>query len=178
MHTEQFWNLIEQARIQAVDSCDADEVAAQATALLATREPQQILDAQQILWDLMATSYQAPLWAAAYLINGGCSDDGFDYFRGWLIAQGRTAFEQAVADADRLAKLPAVHAAAAEEMELEGEQSLSIAWDAYEKATGTDMPDDAFTINYPALDPAWDFDFGNHGEVAARLPQLAALYPQ
>jgi hypothetical protein len=28
-------------------------------------------------------------WGAAYLANGGCSDDGFDYFRGWLIGQGR-----------------------------------------------------------------------------------------
>ncbi|MGW7055087.1 DUF4240 domain-containing protein [Streptomyces sp. NPDC054887] len=178
MHTEQFWDLIEQARVQAVDSCDADDVANQATALLATCEPREILDAQQILWDLMAASYQAPLWAAAYLINGGCSDDGFDYFRGWLIAQGRTAFEQAVADADRLAELPAVNAAATEGMELEGEQSLSIAWDAYQKATGTDLPDGAFTIDYPALDPAWDFDFGNHAQVAALLPRLAVLYPQ
>jgi hypothetical protein len=36
------------------------------------------------------------MWVAAYLMNGGCSDDGFDYFRGWLIAQGRTTLEQVV----------------------------------------------------------------------------------
>ncbi|WP_326608069.1 DUF4240 domain-containing protein [Streptomyces sp. NBC_01800] len=178
MDIEQFWNLIEQARVRAVDSFDADGVATQVTALLATREPQQILDAQQILWDLMAASYRAPLWAAAYLINGGCSDDGFDYFRGWLITQGRAVYEQVIADADRLADVPAVHAAAAEGNELEGEQSLSIAWDAYETATGTELPSDAFTINYPDLDPAWDFDFDDHSEVAARLPRIAALYPE
>ncbi|MFE5591185.1 DUF4240 domain-containing protein [Streptomyces sp. NPDC056549] len=33
---------------------------------------------------------------AAYMVNGGCCDDGFDYFRGWLIAQGRNVFERAV----------------------------------------------------------------------------------
>ncbi|MGW1735827.1 hypothetical protein [Streptomyces sp. NPDC001999] len=37
---------------------------------------------------------------------------------------------------------------------------------------------DAFTINYPDLDPARDFDFDDHGEVAARLPRIAALYPE
>ncbi|MEU1868262.1 DUF4240 domain-containing protein [Streptomyces gardneri] len=73
---------IEQARSRAGDSADADDVTDQATMMLATHEPQQILAAQQTLWGLMAASYQAPIWAAAYLINGGCSDDGFDYFRG------------------------------------------------------------------------------------------------
>ncbi|MET7636952.1 DUF4240 domain-containing protein [Streptomyces sp. NPDC005078] len=178
MDIEQFWNLIDQARGSASDSTDADDIASQATALLAAHEPQQILAAQQILWDLMAASYQAPLWAAAYLINGGCSDDGFDYFRGWLIAQGRTVFEQVTADVDCLADLPAVQAAEAEGIDLDGEQTLSIAWDAYETATGTELPSDAFTINYPDLDPAWDFDFDDHSEVAARLPRIAALYPE
>lgn len=120
----------------------------------------------------------SPLWAAAYLINGGCSDDGFDYFRGWLIAQGRTVFEQVTADVDCLADLPAVQAAEAEGIDLDGEQTLSIAWDAYEIATGTELPSDAFTINYPDLDPAWDFDFDDHSEVAARLPRIAALFPE
>src|SRR5262245_53974222 len=40
------------------------------------------------------------LWGAAYLMNGGCSDDGFEYFRAWLMAQGRRTFEKAVEDAD------------------------------------------------------------------------------
>ncbi|MFE6132232.1 DUF4240 domain-containing protein [Streptomyces sp. NPDC056437] len=176
MDTEEFWNLIEQARGRAADSTDAEDIARQATALLAAREPQQILDAQQILWDVMAASYKAPLWAAAYLINGGCSDDGFEYFRGWLITQGRTTFEQVVDDADRLADLPAVRAAASVGMDLEGERTLSMAWDAYEKATGTQLPGGSFSINYPQLDPAWDVDFDDHGRIAARLPGIAALF--
>ncbi|WP_340381409.1 DUF4240 domain-containing protein [Streptomyces sp. SS7] len=176
MDLEQFWNLIEQARGGVADATDSEDIADQATALLAAHEPRQIIDAQQILWDLMAASFQAPVWAAAYLINGGCSDDGFDYFRGWLICQGRTVFEQVVADADQLADLPAVRAAAAEGIDLESEQTLSIAWDAYEAATGEELPGDAFTINYPALDPAWNFDFEDNCKIAARLPRMAALY--
>ncbi|MFD9034523.1 DUF4240 domain-containing protein [Streptomyces sp. NPDC059567] len=178
MDIEEFWHLVEQARCQVTDPSDANDIANQVTALLATHEPQQILAAQQILWDLMAASYRAPLWAAAYLINGGCSDDGFDYFRGWLIAQGKAAFERVVTDADLLADLPAVRVAAVKGTCLEGEQTLCIAWDAYESATGAELPSDAFTINYPLLDPAWNFDFGDDSRVAARLPRIAALYPE
>jgi hypothetical protein len=43
---------------------------------------------------LLAASYRTVLWAAACLINGGYSDDGFEYFRGWLIVQGRDVFER------------------------------------------------------------------------------------
>ncbi|OSP39974.1 hypothetical protein B7767_28795 [Streptomyces sp. 13-12-16] len=117
-----------------------------------------------------------PLWAAAYVINGGCSDDGFDYFRGWLIAQGRETFERVVADPDALAELPVVRAAAAGGFDLECEETLGIVWNAHIVATGGQLPDDAFTIRYPEPDPAWNFDFGDHGEMTRRLPRLAALH--
>jgi hypothetical protein len=41
---------------------------------------------------LMAASYNTNVWGAAYVINGGCSDDCFEYFRQYLIAQGRDRF--------------------------------------------------------------------------------------
>ncbi|MFF0560796.1 hypothetical protein [Streptomyces sp. NPDC004266] len=82
------------------------------------------------------------------------------------------------ADADRLAGLPVVQAAAAEAIDLEGEQALNIAWDARETATGTELPGDGFTINYLDFDPAWDFDCDDHSKVAARLPRIAAPYPE
>jgi hypothetical protein len=31
--------------------------------------------------DLASRAYRADLWGAAFIINGGCSDDGFEYFR-------------------------------------------------------------------------------------------------
>ncbi|MFJ4847699.1 MULTISPECIES: DUF4240 domain-containing protein [unclassified Streptomyces] len=175
MDTRQFWRLIDDARARVPDPADPEVVAARASGLLAEQPPERIVAVQQALWDLMAASYRAPLWAAAYLINGGCSDDGFD-FRGWLITQGREVFGRAVSDPDSLAGLPAVRAAcAATGPDLEGEATLGIAWDAYRAATGEDLPDDAFTIRYPDLDPAWRFDFGDTAEVARHLPALAAL---
>ncbi|MEW1797616.1 MULTISPECIES: DUF4240 domain-containing protein [Streptomyces] len=179
MDKHQFWQLIEAAREQERDLGDGEHaraVARRAGELLAGRAVEEIVAAQQVLWDLMAESYTSPLWAAAYLTNGGCSDDGFDYFRGWLVAQGPDVFAQAVADPDSLAGLPVVRAAAAEGFEFECESVLGIAWNAHIKATGRQLPDSAFTIRYEALDPDWGFDFDDHNEMTRRLPRLAALY--
>lgn len=176
MDTPRFWEMIETARSQASDPADGQEVADQASTLLAARPHEEIVAAQQILWDLMADSYRSPLWAAAYLINGGCSDDGFEYFRGWLISQGRDVFERIGAEPDGLADLPAVRAAASDGMEIECEEMLSIAWNAHKMATGRQLPADAFTVRYGELDPAWKFDFDDRTEMARRLPRLAALY--
>ncbi|MFE5209262.1 DUF4240 domain-containing protein [Streptomyces sp. NPDC056600] len=176
MDIRQFWHLVETARDQAPDPGDGENVARRAGAALAAHPAEAIVAASQTLWDLMAVSYTNPLWAAAYLINGGCSDDGFDYFRGWLIVQGRETFERVVADPDALAELPAVRRAAAAGHDLWCENTLGIAWDAHIAATGRELPDDAFTIRYQRLDPAWNFDFGDHAEMTRRLPRLAALY--
>lgn len=70
-------------------------------------------------------AYRTGLWAAAYLMRGGCSDDGFDYFRGWLLAQGRAVWEGAVAAPDSLADL----GLDPDEDEIECEDFLSVASD-------------------------------------------------
>ncbi|GGP32134.1 hypothetical protein GCM10010287_24150 [Streptomyces variabilis] len=106
MDRQRFWQIIEAARDRAPAPGDAEDVARRAASHLAAHPVEEIVAAQQALWGLMADSYTNPLWAAAYVINGGCSDDGFDYFRGWLIAQGREIFERAVADPDALADCP------------------------------------------------------------------------
>ncbi|WP_327673890.1 DUF4240 domain-containing protein [Kitasatospora sp. NBC_00458] len=176
MDAQQFWKLIEEARSQVPVSDDGGTVARRAAALLALRPVKEIVAAQQILSSLMADSYRSPLWGAAYMINGGCSDDGFDYFRGWLITQGRAAFELAITDPDRLAGLPAVRAFAADGIDIECEEALAIAWNAHREATGEELPDDASTLQYPALDPDWGFDFDDGDELSRRLPRLAELY--
>lgn len=61
--------------------------------LSATREP--------------ANTYR--LWRAAdILLGGGCSTDGFHYFQMWLVGLGRAVYEQAIAEPDTLATVPAV----------------------------------------------------------------------
>lgn len=178
MDTQQFWKLIEEARSRVPAPDNGDAVAEQAAALLALRPPREIIAADRILSGLMADSYRSPLWGAAYVINGGCSDDGFDYFRGWLITQGRETFERIIADPDALAGLPAVRAFAADGLDIWCEEALSIAWTAHQTATGEELPNDGFSIRLPDLDPDWNFDFDDREEMSRRLPRLTKLYPE
>jgi Protein of unknown function (DUF4240) len=52
-------------------------------------------------------AYTWDLWGAAHVIHGSCSDDGFEYFRRWLVSRGRRIYEAALADPDSLAQLDA-----------------------------------------------------------------------
>ncbi|MFL6117102.1 MAG: DUF4240 domain-containing protein [Catenulispora sp.] len=175
MDTEQFWQLIDDARATVSDPSDVDAVAEGTESLLARLSPDQIVAAEQVFWDLMSRSYQNPLWAAAYVINGGCSDDGFDYFRGWLVLQGRKTFDQAVDDPDSLADVPVVQDAAAACIDLDGETALGMASRAFTKATGQE-DSSRYTVVYPDLDPSWNFDFDDSAEMRRRLPRLTQLY--
>ena len=86
-----FWEMIEESR-QEGRFCEAQ--AAHLRARLAGLDLAEIVSFQQHLWARMAEAYRGDLWAFAYIVNGGCSDDGFCVFRGWLIAQGREFFEE------------------------------------------------------------------------------------
>ncbi|MEV4139672.1 DUF4240 domain-containing protein [Dactylosporangium sp. NPDC049742] len=176
---EDVWRLVDEARAGLGGSPSADDVAAAMVRLLGARPPAVIAAFDRPFDELVAESYRAGLWAAAYVINGGASDDGFEYFRGWLITQGRETFERAVADPDSLAAHPAVVAAAAECDELECEDVLAVVWQAYRDRTGGDeLPARDFTIRHPDLDPDWEFDFDDEAEMRRRLPRLMALYDE
>ena len=50
-------------------------------------------------------AYTWELWAAAYIVGGGCSNDAFSDFRSTLISMGRQTFERALADPESLADM-------------------------------------------------------------------------
>lgn len=172
MRTEDFWQLIDEARAGAGGEPDA--VAARAVALLAERAPEEIVGYAEHQRRVLVASYKVDLWGAAYLINGGASDDGFEYFRGWLMTQGRAVFARAVADPDSLAELPRVRAAALSGEEFECEDMLAVPWEAYRKATAADLPAVREPAAAPDLNDFWDFD--DEDEARRRLPRLAALF--
>ncbi|MEV1288877.1 DUF4240 domain-containing protein [Micromonospora sp. NPDC049679] len=172
MNTQQFWTLIEQARAGAEG--EPASVAARATAALAGHDVAEIVAWDRHLRRVLTASYREDLWGAAYLINGGCSDDGFDHFRGWLMTQGRDAFARAVTQPDSLAELPAVRRAAATGEELEAPDMLGIAERAHVQVAGVELPVEPDATPPPATDEFWDFD--DEDEARRRLPGLAALF--
>lgn len=175
-----FWGIVEDAR-RDVDSPidEADAVAEELTGRLAGRSPADVLDFKVTQERLFARAYRWDLWAAAYVINGGCSDDGFEYFRGWLMAQGRRVWEAALADPDSLADV-------VDEQDpplVECEEMLYVGPAAYEQAAG-DGADfwaalerhDARTDTRSGEPEGEEFDFEDEIELRARLPRLAAAF--
>lgn len=157
---------------------DPDGVADSLTKALGELAPEEIAGFGVELERLLAASYRQDLWGAAYLINGGASDDGFDYFRGWLLAQGRETWEAALADPDSLADV--VDEDLGEGFEgFDGEGMLSVARHAYESATGSDQgywdAVEAAGIDTPDVPAGENFDFDDSGEMETRYPLLAGL---
>jgi hypothetical protein len=126
MTTDQFWNIINSAR---EEDADPESVAATVRSTLEGLTLDEVLGFERELTKRHAESYRWDLWAVAYIVNGGCSDDGFDYFRGWLVANGRNYFEAALADPVRAAD-------DAESDANECEDMLAVAASVYKSKTG------------------------------------------
>jgi Protein of unknown function (DUF4240) len=82
---------------------------------------------------------RADLWGAAFILNGGCSDDGFNDFRGWLIAQGRTVYEAALENPDSLADIVPENVTGG--LNCEFEEMLSLARGPWQAKTGSTIND-------------------------------------
>jgi Protein of unknown function (DUF4240) len=171
---EQFWELVETATSTAGPECE--QQAAALAAALSRLPPSEILAFHRIQDELMAESYRWELWGAAYLMMGGCSDDGFDYFRGWLLTQGRAAWEAALRDPDGLA----THSRVQDQQEdFWCEDMLYAAFDAYEARTGQPFPPApagrvlARLNARPPRPSGEEWDFGDEEEMRRRYPKLS-----
>jgi Protein of unknown function (DUF4240) len=176
MDREQFWALVEAAK-QATGG-DGRAQAAHLVAALGERSVDDVLAWDRIHGQLMAESYGWDLWGAAYLVNGGCSDDGFDYFRGWLLGQGRAWWQAAVADPDSLADHPQVrvHRPYQEPYAyLACEDVWGVAYQAYEALTGQELTVEVAGMRPrpPELGEGWDFD--DAAAMRSRYPRLWSL---
>lgn len=100
MPDARFWNIIDGVAGTGGEPDDRIE------ALEAALKPlslDDIISFEMTFRRLLNDAYTWDLWGAAYVIHGGCSDDGFEYFRRWLVSRGRTAYEAARANPDSLA---------------------------------------------------------------------------
>lgn len=170
MTKDEFW-----ASIQSTRRRESDERVERLVAALAKRGEKEILAFAKWWFQFHQKAYSWKLWGAAYIMNGGCSDDGFIDFRSWLLLQGRAVYEAARKDPERLAKL---------RVELdEASCECYPAQEAFERATGTTASDafyTAFNAKYgpgqppPELGDGWDFD--DETEMRKRYPRLTAKY--
>jgi len=102
MTRDEFWAIIEEARRSVGRT---SEMPGWLEDRLSQLTQAEIVDFGSHLSECRDRAYDARLWLAAVVLLRGCGDDSFDYFRGWLIAQGRKVFEAALVDPDSLAEL-------------------------------------------------------------------------
>jgi hypothetical protein len=103
MNPQQFWKIVELVKTEAGDDVDARPRVLQKH--LMALEPAAIQGFQIAYEALQLQANSWSLWGAAYIMNGGCSDDGFIYFRDWLISEGEQTYKTAVANPDSLVAL-------------------------------------------------------------------------
>jgi Protein of unknown function (DUF4240) len=178
MNREQFWALVE-----STSGGGCEQHAQRLEAALGRLPPEEILAFGRIQRRLLAESYRWELWGAAFLIQAGCGQDGFDNFRGgWLIGQGRAVFEAALRDPDSLAEhsqLQAVTAATRWQVSVECEDLLLVAHDPYRAATGETgnfyEPEVLERLRAGPVGERWDFD--DEAEQRRHYPKLWAKLP-
>jgi hypothetical protein len=129
---------------------------------------QQIAEFGRIRHQVDQQAYTWDIWGAAYVIEDGCSDDCFRDFRAYLISLGSRAYEAALRDPDALA--PVVQDAE----EGDWENADNVAPDAYESATGEDIPSGDSDLSGNPRGAPWDDE--SQDELVQRYPQLAARF--
>ncbi|MDP9869049.1 hypothetical protein J2S55_008315 [Streptosporangium brasiliense] len=187
MDVEEFWALIDEAcaEVDALeldfdDRRDAIERACEER--LVSRTPAEIVQFSLRQWQLRDHAYRYELWAAAFLIEGWWSDDGFMDFREGLISLGRHWYERALADPDSLADHPGVQDGG--DVLIGNEDFNQVAHRAYQRLTGEpDGLNEALEASPEAgplsamTEPAgvrWDVADGD--EMRRRLPRLAGIF--
>ncbi|QNB10292.1 DUF4240 domain-containing protein [Paraburkholderia tropica] len=137
------------------------------------------------LW-MEGYAFRWGIWGAAYLLNGGCRDDGFTDFRRGLILQGRTVYEAVLKDPDHLhthwgqgpIDCEGIGCVAfdvyAEKMKISGEAAMNELYDySYLQKPPTHI--EGTRYDWPNVE---DWDFDDEQENRKRLPRLAQLSSQ
>jgi hypothetical protein len=164
------WKLIEEAKAES--NGDSDRQVELLVDKVAELSIADIFAFDDIFHAIRQTAYKRDLWSAAYLICGGCSDDGFMDFRAWLIAQGSKVFYAALRDPDILADI-----VESEEDEIVGisghahlEQMNYVAVRSYEKKTDAQWPV-FYAIHRHPTEPTGEWD-----DSYQKMPRLKAKF--
>jgi len=160
MDEEQFWAIVQTAVDEAGN--DEDEYLEVVKRELSKLSLKEMIGFRLRTDKLLYDSYTSEMWCAGYLMNGGCSDDGFEYFRLWVISRGRKVYEAAMANPDNLID----YIDDDDEMDFfEFELFWYVALEAFEEAVDAELydyvDDDNFKTcegNYPNFEFNWEED--------------------
>lgn len=152
---ETYWSLIDASRKATRRQEDQEQYLIREIGKLT---PKQMIGFRLRTDKLLHDTYTSEMWCAGYIMNGGCSDDGFEYFRNWVISRGRETYYKAKENPDNL--ISEVKRGV-DSYEFEG--FWYVALNAFELKTGKDLYDyideEKFTTregNYPPIQFTWE----------------------
>jgi hypothetical protein len=168
---DRYWSLIQQAQDNTEDLDEMEEYLVEEVEKLT---PKEMVGFYLRTHYFLDKAYTSELWCAGYIINGGCSDDGFEYFRLWLISAGKDIYYKAVANPDSLADVVET----GNEYEFEGLTYAPIT--AFESKTSLDLYDyiDEDTVHrgIPDIELTWEEDDSESQKKIC--PRLYAMFAE
>ena len=167
MDLASFWNLIDQTRREA--NGDPEHQVELLRERLSELESDEVVAFDRHFVQCHEQAYTWDLWGAAFVLGGGCSDDGFMDFRAWLISRGKRVYETALEDADSL-----VWAVKASDGECQLEEIQYVAAEAWEQITS--LPADEFPEPVIERKAEPDGQPSEEDELAERLPNLSRKF--
>ena len=163
---QEFWQLTDKTREEAGN--DTGRQSSLLEQQLSKLPAEQIVAFQRMRHELDERAYTWDLWGAAYVIEDGCSDDCFRDFRAYLISLGRGPYEAALRDPDSLANV------VQDAEEGDWENADNVAPDAYQSATGEDVPAEDSDLSGDPRGEPWDDE--DQEALVQRYPALAARF--
>ncbi|MEZ4950510.1 MAG: DUF4240 domain-containing protein [Saprospiraceae bacterium] len=165
MDENKFWALIQASK--AAGKGDYEKQKIELVKLLLKQKPKEIAAFDNRFRYTSNQLYHWDLWGAIYIIDGGCSDDGFDYFREWLIGQGKEMVETAMNNPDALADFEI-------ERDTDWEGLGFMAYNAFYYKTGADLYQGYLaTIPFELKGEEWSED---NDDLERRFPRLFEKY--
>ncbi len=98
MDKTRFWTLIE-----TTFDADCEKHTARFKVALLRLSADEVMECERIFDEYEVALYRWDLWGVAYLIGGGCSDDGFSDFREMIIRRGQKFYDAMLADPEKMA---------------------------------------------------------------------------
>ncbi len=152
-----FWSILDTSLQNFTNQDEQEQVLIQEIENLTPKEMVGFrLRTDKLLYD----TYTSEMWCAGYLMNGGCSDDGFEYFRNWVISRGKSTYYKAKQNPDSL-----ISEVNDDTESYDFESFWYVALVAFNNKTGKDLYDyidnDKFTTKegqYPGLEDTWQED--------------------
>ena len=148
-----FWNIID---LSLKKSKSEDEQESFLIKEIEKLDPTEIIGFRLRTDKLLYDTYTSEMWCAGYIMNRGCSDDSFEYFRNWIISRGQETYINAKKNPDSL-----IQECIDGKDFYDFESFWYVALNAFQNKTGKDLYDyigDDFTTcekNYSQIEFNW-----------------------